>query len=990
MTKPRFHLRIRSLSATLLILLFASHPVLADDTEVLVGPGGQAWAKPNVLFIMDTSGSMANNIAGTTPTTTNPSRLSIVQDVFTNLMNNASYHGMNVGLMRFDSGGSGGYFVTPMQELNNSTKDSFIAASDAFTADGNTPLSETLYEAARFYGGLSVDYGDSSNPGTNHSDVFSGSTYTSPISSQCQANYVVLLTDGEPTSDSDADANISTDFLGGGSCSGSGNGHCLDDVAGYLHNHDQSNLPGTQTVDTYTIGFTTSQTLLQDTATAGGGEYVMANSADELASAFEGFLGTISDTNDTFSPPALAANSFNGISHFNKLYFALFEPAATPKWDGNVKPYRLNDSYQLVDATGADATDARGFFLSTSRSLWSSTADGGSIAAGGANGQLPNASARKLFTYTGGYDATTGLVSGELTLSAPTNALKNVASSDLTAGMLGLSNPDAAALETEFNNVIDRVRGGIPAVPASPGVPATPAVPPTLGAPLHSQPALVTYGGTEASPDLTLFVGTNDGFLHALNASTGVEQFGFIPKELLPNLPTLTSGTGTHPYGLDGGISVWVKESNDNDHTIETADDDHVYVYVGMRRGGNNYYALDATTRTAPTLKWVIRGGPGGTPGFEELGQSWSKPELTTIQYGTGTKKVLIFGGGYDTAQDANPLNNVAGNEDSIGRAVFVVDANDGTLLWSASPSGSNSDDHLVMADLTHSIPSDVRLLDSDRDGNTDRLYVGDMRAQVFRFDLQATATAMRASSTLLATLGGTTEADNRRFFYPPDVVVTHRPGAATYISINIGSGYRAHPLNPLNGNGTAAPRVNDRFYSLRDPYVVGPIPTDATVTTITDGVTGNLLDVTGSLITSDADISALAASTGWYITLGAGSGEKVLAPSITLNGEIFFTTYTPPASVARTDCAPPPGSGRLYRVSLFDANPVSHDTGVNGTPPAPTVGDRVADILDRPGIPPGPTVMFRGNDILHCEGTECDVIPDIIKMTETYWKDDS
>ena len=163
MTKPTFHLR--SLSATLLVLLFAGHPVLADDTEVLIGPGGQAWAKPNVLFIMDTSGSMGNNIAGGTATATDPSRLSIVQGVFANLMNTNS--GFKVGLMRFDSGGQGGFFVTPMQELNSSTRSGIISASNNFTAGGNTPLSETLYEAARFYKGLSVDFGDDSSPSTN-------------------------------------------------------------------------------------------------------------------------------------------------------------------------------------------------------------------------------------------------------------------------------------------------------------------------------------------------------------------------------------------------------------------------------------------------------------------------------------------------------------------------------------------------------------------------------------------------------------------------------------------------------------------------------------------------------------------------------------------------------------------------------------------------------------------------------------------------------
>ncbi|MCK4586864.1 MAG: VWA domain-containing protein, partial [Gammaproteobacteria bacterium] len=184
----KLNIHLPSLVTAALYTLMAGQSALADDTEVLIGPGGQAWATPNVLFIMDTSGSMGSNIAGDTPTATDPSRLSIVQGVFNDLMTTNS--GFNVGLMRFSNNGSGGYFVSPMQELNANTRAGIIAASDAFTAGGNTPLSETLYEATRYYRGMSVDYGDSSAPGTNHPDVVSGGNYISPITSQCQRNFV--------------------------------------------------------------------------------------------------------------------------------------------------------------------------------------------------------------------------------------------------------------------------------------------------------------------------------------------------------------------------------------------------------------------------------------------------------------------------------------------------------------------------------------------------------------------------------------------------------------------------------------------------------------------------------------------------------------------------------------------------------------------------------------------------------------------------------
>ena len=999
MTKPILHLR--SLSATLLVLLFAGHPVLADDTEVLIGSGNQA----NVLFIMDTSGSMRNNIAGSTPATGESSRLQIVQGVFADLMRNPVYQGFNVALMRFDSGGHGGYFVTPMQQLNTSTQDSIITASNNLAPGGDTPLSETLYEAARYWGGMTVDYGDSSNPDINDSAVMDADAtlssyvansahYISPITSQCQKNYTILLTDGSPNGDAEANNSVRNDLLGGTACSGGGNGGCLDDIAGYLYTTDLSTgangLTGRQYAETYTIGFTTNQALLEATAMAGGGtarangvgndHYFTASSATALASAFADALAGITASEGSFSPPALAADAFNGISHNNRLYFALFKPDTAPKWDGNVKPYELNDSYQLVDAGGGDVIDGNGAFVASSRSFWANSADGGSIAEGGANGRLPTANNRNLYTYTGDYNLA-GLVPDSPTLSASSNIFDDT-NSDLTSALLELpTSLSAANAATARTTILNATRASR-----------------TIGAPLHSQPTLVTYGGTDAaSADLTLFVATNDGFLHALDASPaaepttdgGKELFAFIPKELLPNLQTLTNRGGTHPYGLDGDISVWVKEDpSDSDVIIDTsaASSDHVYVYVGMRRGGNNYYALDVTDRTDPTLKWVIRGGANGTPGFEELGQSWSKPTLTTIKYGASTRKVLIFGGGYDTAQDLNPRNT----DDSIGRAIYVVDADTGQRLWWAGPAGCVGCYQIPSTPLTNSIPSDVRLLDSNLDGNTDRLYVGDMRGQIFRIDLQATTTGVTGSGVRLANLGGTNESDNRRFFYPPDVVMTQHHGTAPYISVNIGSGYRAHPLNPLNADGTAAPRVNDRFYSLRDHSVIGA----ATTTNI---VNDDLFPATSTAVLSSQQTVDLSSSTasGWFITLGAGNGEKVLAPSITLDGEIFFTTYTPPASTTNVNCEPPSGSGRLYRVNLFDATPVTPQAGANtgSTASTPTTADRVTN-LERPGIPPAPTAMFRkttgGVEVILCVGTECDELSNAIHMQETYWTDGS
>src|SRR5690554_828673 len=116
--------------------------------------------------------------------------------------------------------------------------------------------------------------------------------------------------------------------------------------------------------------------------------------------------------------------------------------------------------------------------------------------------------------------------------------------------------------------------------------------------PLHSTPVLLNYGELTIDgkkvPDSTLYIGTNSGYLHAFdtNVNAPKERFAFIPKELLPVATKYYENTGKKKYGLDGHISVWHVDTN-KDTIINNSE--KAYLYVGMRRGGSSYYALDVS-----------------------------------------------------------------------------------------------------------------------------------------------------------------------------------------------------------------------------------------------------------------------------------------------------------------------------------------------------------------------------------------------------------
>ena len=292
--------------------------------------------------------------------------------------------------------------------------------------------------------------------------------------------------------------------------------------------------------------------------------------------------------------------------------------------------------------------------------------------------QLDDPANRKLYTHTG---------SSSL-LANGTNAL-TIANGAVTPTMLGL----AAGNNATRDMLINWARGYQNGDSTQPQIQF-------MGDPIHGVPGIVTYGGTSASPDTVVFVPTNDGFLHAIvgqsatgplgTGAGGQELWAFIPPELLPRLQNLAKITAApHTYGLDGDVRVLKYDAN-KDGIVNGSD--YVYLFFGMRMGGNHYYGLDVTDRNNPRLMWNI--GPAQLPG---IGQTWSPPVIAKVivtapANNNAQKHVLIFGGGYDINQDDAPN---AYSTDNEGNRVFMVDAETGNRLWYA---GNNAGANLVLS----------------------------------------------------------------------------------------------------------------------------------------------------------------------------------------------------------------------------------------------------------------------------------------------------
>ncbi len=679
------------------------------------------------------------------------SRISVAKEAIKNLINTTD--NVRFGLMRFNTN-QGGRIVKNI----GSTKAELVSAVDGLTADGWTPLAETTSEAGLYYAGKTSWFN-------------SGVTYTSPIENRCQKNYIILMTDGEPTEDSDSrlitGAYINGDHIA--DYDGDGSSGKLDDVTKYLYDNDirsDLGIPGEsferQNIITYTIGFASDQTLLQNAATNGGGQYYTTNSASGLSAAFEEIMASIADVNAVFVSPVVPVSRMNRTYAGNSLYVGFFKPDTSGRWLGNIKKYGLSSDGEILDKFGVEATLSDGAIKNNATSFWSDSQDGPNVLMGGTGGVVLEQTSRNLYTYMGTQTALTHV----------DNAFSK-ANSVITYGVLDVAN------NTERDRVIDDIHGADKAW--------------VLGDILHSQPAVIHYdtNGDGTLDDAFIFSGSNDGMMHCFKDSTGEEQWGFIPPDQLDRLQLLSDATTTHDYFVDGSSVVYQQDGGQKT------------LFFGERRGGYNYYALNVTTPASPSWLYKIEPGILGG-GAAQLGQSWCTPTIATIKTATGSDKVFLMAGGYDINQDAAiPLSL-----DSQGRAVFAVKVADGTVS-SLNMNGAN------FAGMTRSIV-DLAGFDTDGNGYVNRVYAGDLGGKMFAFEDDNGDGVWSGRTFFSASADGV----QRKCFYSPDAV------AESYGEmIFFGTGDREHP----NDN-----TVVNRIYAIKNEWT-DPAPAMLTESNLMD-----------------------------------------------------------------------------------------------------------------------------------------------------------
>ncbi|MBF8159575.1 pilus assembly protein [Ectopseudomonas hydrolytica] len=211
------------------------------------------------------------------------------------------------------------------------------------------------------------------------------------------------------------------------------------------------------------------------------------------------------------------------------------------------------------------------------------------------------------------------------------------------------------------------------------------------------------FASTVASRTPRVYVGGNDGMLHAFNAKTGVEEFAFIPSSVFNKLNKLTGSNYSHEFYVEGTPVVG---------DIFTGTEWRTILVGTLKAGGKSIFALDITTPGQEKLLWEFDDSRL-SESTVKMGYSFAQPTIARLHTG---KWAVVIGNGYESE------GNTSGKA-----ALFVIDALEGNLLKSLEVQGT--------VGVANGL-STAKLGDFNADGVADYAYAGDLQGNVWRFDL--------------------------------------------------------------------------------------------------------------------------------------------------------------------------------------------------------------------------------------------------------------
>ncbi|WP_241093164.1 pilus assembly protein [Xanthomonas bonasiae] len=384
-----------------------------------------------------------------------------------------------------------------------------------------------------------------------------------------------------------------------------------------------------------------------------------------------------------------------------------------------------------------------------------------------------------------------------------------------------------------------------------------------LGDIVDSTPAYVGDTGT-------VYVGANDGMLHAFDAGTGAELFAYVPGALaMRDLATLADPDYTHQFFVDGPVVASTRTQTSGRNILVGA----------LGRGGKGLYALDVSSPTAFSASSVL----------------WEKTETSAGNMGQvlGQPFIAKLNNGVTALVTGNGINS--GN----GHAVLLVyNLSTGALIRELD-TGSGGTTTATSNGLF--APTGW---DADGSGTVDYVYAGDLQGHVWKFDLSASAAASWSVGNGAAALFSATSSAGVAQPITGGVLVAEDPGtSATWVFF---------------GTGRYLVKSDIQDTSVQTMYGI----IDAGATVARSGLTARSIAVSttssGYSVRGFQSYAALpAGSQGWSLDLLTDAsnpqGERVVGTPVISGTTLVFSSIIPSSSACQSN-----GTSYVNAISAF------------------------------------------------------------------------
>ena len=425
--------------------------------------------------------------------------------------------------------------------------------------------------------------------------------------------------------------------------------------------------------------------------------------------------------------------------------------------------------------------------------------------------------------------------------------------------------------------------------------------PPQAFGSLYATDSYTAFKTTHADRSPMIYVGGNDGMLHAFDADTGVEKLAFVPGTLVPDLYQLADPDYSHRYFVDGQITV-------ADICPATASCSwQTLLVAGLGAGGKGLFALDVT-RPADFSE-----ANAGSLVLWEL----SSDEEPALGYTFGRASVAKLNNGQWAVLSGNGYGSQEGKA-----SLLVLDTQTGRPLATGGvlTAGAAGDNGL----------SSPAAVDLDGNGTVDYVYAGDLKGNLWKFDLRSAdasqwGVAFEADSEPVPLFAA---GASRPITVMPQVG-SHPSRGGRLVYFGTGKYLEAEDSSSVGQADQALYGIWDDDGALQTPLTDADLLTQ----TIEQELVVHARDTNGDnlLNSQDEGVSYRTSSDnaicwsgcgsnaphrGWRLVLtyeGNNRGEKQTVDPVLRNGRIVFNSFQPSSEVCE-------GGGRSWLMEL-DAN---------------------------------------------------------------------